>query len=116
MVLATTIFWMVKADFSFDLLKSSQFLIILLLIGFGLLVGLRRLKSEKIGQPAEVELSKKIMQKACSVYFSISLYLWLALMYMGDKIKIPNHSLFGLGILGMAIIFALSWIYYSFFG
>jgi hypothetical protein len=37
-------------------------------------------------------------------------------MYVSDKVKWETHSLVGAGILGMAIIFFLSWLGVKLFG
>jgi hypothetical protein len=112
-VLATTIFWIISSKPTLSLAGIAQFSIILVLIGFGIYVGISRLKSEKLGEPAEDEMSRKIMQKASSTSFYISLYVWLGVMYYSDKTKMETHSLIGAGILGMAIAFFICWIFYK---
>jgi len=67
--------------------------------------------SERRGEPAEDELSKKIMQKAASTAFYISLYWWLVLSYLSENWKMETGSVIGRGILGMALIFVLSWVF-----
>jgi hypothetical protein len=112
-VLATTILWVISSKTTLSLGGIVQFSIILVLVGFGVYVGLSRLKSEKLGQPAEDELSKKILQKASSTSYYISLYIWLGVMYYSDKTKLETHSLIGAGILGMAVTFCVCWIFYK---
>ena len=90
-----------------------QFAIIGVIICFGLYVGYRRFTSEKQGQPAEDEFSKKVLQKSAATSYYISLYLWLVIMYLTDKLKVETDVMFGWGILGMAVIFAGSWIYFN---
>jgi hypothetical protein len=85
----------------------------LILIGFGAFFGLSRLRSAKRGEPPEDELSKKILQKASSVSYYISIYMWLGFGYLSDKTKIESHTLIGAGILGMAILFFACWIFYK---
>jgi hypothetical protein len=116
LVLATTILWLTNAKTNLSLTEIIQFSIILVLIGFGLYLGLSHLKSEKRGELTEDELSKKIIQKASSNSFYISLYLWLAVMYFSDKTKLEQHTLTGAGILGMAVIFCACFIYYKIWG
>ncbi len=89
-----------------------QIPILIIIIGFGLFVSISRFKSEKKGQPAEDELSKKLLTKASSISFYGSLYYLLILMYIGDKTGFENHSLMGLGIIGMAVLFVISWLYF----
>jgi hypothetical protein len=116
LVLITVCFWLFASGFSFRLVETLQIIIIIFIIGFGLFIGIRRLKSEKRGQPAEDELSKKIMQRASSLAYYISIYLWLFLMYISDKIKYELHTVIGIGILGMAVIFACCWVIISIIG
>jgi len=37
-------------------------------------------------------------------------------MYFSDRIELENHSLIGMGILGMAVVFAISWLVIYFGG
>ena len=71
------------------------------------------LKSERKGLPAEDELSRKLLTKASSISFYASLYYLLILGYLSDRIKLENHSLIGVGIIGMAILFVISWIFFK---
>ncbi len=98
---------------SFELMDVLQIGIILILVSFALILGIRRLKSERRGEPAEDEYSKKVMQKAAATAYYISLYLWLALVFFNDKFSLETESLIGNGIIGMAILFALCWVYYK---
>jgi peptidoglycan/LPS O-acetylase OafA/YrhL len=83
---------------------------------FGIYIGLRRVMSERRGEPGEDELSRRIMQKAGASSFYISLYFWLALSYfISDRDTAPETAI-GLGIAGMALIFAFSWMYHRFKG
>ena len=96
--------------------ESIHFVVIFILVVFATFLGINRLRSTKQGLPAEDELSKKLLEKASSKAFYISLYFWLVLMYFGSEKNDDSEELFGFGILGMAIIFALSWLYYRFIG
>lgn len=84
---------------------------VVLLVGFGIFVGIGRARSLRKGEPAEDELSKRIMVRSSSYSYYLSLYLWLVIMYLSDKTEMETHSLIGAGILGMAVIFLLSWIF-----
>jgi len=112
LVIVTTVLWMSDA-LSVSVGEYTQFVIIGILVCFGLYVGYRRFTSEKRGQPAEDEFSKKVLQKSAAVSYYISLYLWLVIMYLTDRMKIETDIMFGWGILGMAVIFAGSWIYFN---
>ncbi len=98
---------------SFEFADLFQYVLIIVLVAFALLFGIRRLRSERKGEPAEDELSKKIMQKAAATSYYISLYWLLVLAYLSDNSEMETGSLIGTGILGMAIIFALCWFYYK---
>ena len=96
---------------SMEIADLMQYAIIVVLVAFALLIGIRRLKSERRGEPAEDELSKKIMQRAASTAFYVSLYWWLILSFVSENWDIETGSVIGRGILGMAIIFVLGWFY-----
>ncbi len=113
LVLGSTVLWIASTKSLLGFTGIIQFGIILSLVGFGLFIGLSRLKSERLGEPAEDELSKKILQKASSASYYISLYIWLGVMYYSDKTKLETHMLIGAGILGMAVIFCVCWIFYK---
>jgi peptidoglycan/LPS O-acetylase OafA/YrhL len=85
-----------------------------LVVGFALFLAFKRFRSLKEDLPAEDEMSKKILRRGAATSFYLSLYSWLFLYAFADKIKLETHSLLGLGIMGMAVIFALSWIYHRF--
>jgi len=114
-VLATTIIWITKSGPG-TIAESAQFIVIFVVVLFGLYVAYRRFSSAKLGQPAEDEFSKKVLQKAAALSYYVSLYLWLVLMYLTDRLKAETDVMFGWGILGMAVIFGASWIYYNFRG
>jgi hypothetical protein len=111
LALLTAILWIFSTKKPVSFAGIAQYVIILVLVGFGVYIGISLLKSEKRGEPVQDELSKKIQQKASSLSFYISLYMWLGFMYFSDKIKLENHTFIGVGILGMAIIFCICWIF-----
>ena len=96
--------------------ETIQFAIIILLVLFGFYIIYRRYKSAKSGEPQEDEMSKQLLQKSAALSFYISLYLWLVIMYLTDKHKGETEVMFGWGIIGMAVIYGLSWIFYYFRG
>ncbi len=98
---------------SFEPVGFMQYLIAFVLVAFALMIGIRRMRSERKGEPAEDELSKRIMQRAASTAYYVSLYWWLALIFISDNIPMEISSLMGTGILGMAVIFAFCWFYYK---
>jgi hypothetical protein len=116
LVLISTIAWYLNTNNIFGFQEIISFGVIAILIGFGFFIGLSQLKSEKRGEPVEDELSKKIMQKASSLSFYISICFWLAVGYFSDKTDLASHTLIGAGILGMAVIFFICWIIIRFKG
>jgi hypothetical protein len=112
MVLFTTGLWFFTNTKQFSPMALLQFGVIIMVVGFAIFFGFKRLGSAKRGEPTEDELSKKILQKGSSTAYYISIYLWLTIMYFSDRIKLETHSLIGGGILGMAIIFAMCWFFY----
>jgi peptidoglycan/LPS O-acetylase OafA/YrhL len=83
---------------------------------FAIIVGIRRFKSLKHGEPSEDEYSKNIMQKTAAYSFYISLYLWLAVSYFSDGSEMDTQQVIGLGVVGMAIVFLVSWIFVKILG
>jgi len=89
---------------------------ILLVAGFAVALAVSKLKSAKEGLASEDELSRLIKDKASSRSYYVSLYWWLIMMYMSDKTLLATSTLIGVGILGMAVMFAGFWIYFNFKG
>ncbi len=116
LVLATVGLWIFFASETFKLIDIANFGIIFLLVAFAVLIGYKRLSGAKRGEPAEDELSKKVMRKTSSLSFYISLYLWLAIMFFSDKLNYETHTIIGIGILGMAVVFAVCWLVINFTG
>ncbi len=90
--------------------------VIIFVVGFAIFVGYKRVRSERWGEPAEDELSKKILQRTAGLSYYISLYLWLVIMYISDKVKYETDTLITAGILGMAVTFAVCWLFFNFRG
>lgn len=87
-----------------------QFGVIGLLVILALYFGIDRLKSYNRNEPPEDELSKSMLQKAAAKSYYISLYLWLAVIYITDGKDIDTESVIGTGIVGMGITFFVSWL------
>jgi hypothetical protein len=113
LVLVTAGIWIYYERITNGVQQMLQFAVILILVGFALYLVISRLKSERRGEPAEDELSKKMQQKASSLSYYISIYMWLAVSYYSDKTTLHTHTLIGAGILGMAIIFFAFWLYFK---
>ncbi len=96
-----------------DLPRFMEYLhvcLMVFIIGIGLYQGYLMLRAKKQGQPADDELSLKMLNSAAMVSYLISLNLWAVLIYIGSKTEIDTVMLFGIGILGLATVFAVSWI------
>lgn len=116
LVLVTTLFWFFSGYGEVKPIEFVSLGVIFLVVLFALFVGYKRLSSIKKGEPAEDEMSRKVMQKASSISFYISLYLWLAIGYFSDRFNYETHTVIGTGILGMAVTFAICWVVIYFRG
>jgi len=115
-VLLGVFLWFGTSAEGTGLKELLPYLVGVVVVGLALFAGYRRITSLHRGEPAEDELSRKIMVKSSSVSFFISIYFWLAIMYFSDKVEMACHSLIGSGIAGMAVIMVLSWLYFKFRG
>jgi hypothetical protein len=116
LVLATLGLWALKGHLAGNILEIVQAGIVLLVVGFAVFLGLSRLRSHRLGEPGEDELSKTVMTKASSLAYYVSIYLWLFVMYISDKTTLETHTLVGAGIAGMAVVFVLCWLGVKLFG
>jgi len=116
LVLATVGLWIFSSSGNFKPADIASFGIIILVVVFAVFFGVKRLTSAKRGEPPEDELSKKVMRKTSSLSYYISLYLWLAIMYFSDRFNYETHTIIGIGILGMAVVFAVCWLVINFIG
>ena len=116
LVLITFGLWFFSSGSGTKPVDLLQFGIIILVVAFAIFVGFKRLGSARRGEPTEDELSKKVLQKTAAFSFYIALYMWVAMIYLSDKIKMESDVLIGAGILGMAVIYAICWIVFNFTG
>jgi peptidoglycan/LPS O-acetylase OafA/YrhL len=116
LVLLSTGMWFITSKAQGKPFEWEGFVIILLLIAFAVFIGIRRLTSERRGEPVEDELSKKVLQKTAALSYYISLYMWVAMIYIKDRVKLDTEEILGAGILGMAVIFAVCWLFFHFKG
>ena len=104
---------------SSTILKEIDFLhlgIITALVAFAIFFGIKRIKSERRKEPVEDEMSKKIIQKTAALSYYISLYMWVFIIFIKDRIEMDTEEWIGTGVLGMAITFAVTWIFFYFKG
>ena len=116
LVLAGLILWALKGQTAGNIHEIVRAGIVLVLVGFAVYLGVSRLRSHLRREPGQDELSRRLMVRASSLAFYISIYLWLFVMYISDKTTLPGHSLVGAGILGMAVIFLFCWLGVRAFG
>jgi hypothetical protein len=116
LILAGLALWAFKGNLAGNTREIVGAGVVLVLVGFAGFLGVSRLRSHRRGEPGEDELSRRVMLRASSRAFYVSLYLWLFVMYISDKTTLPAHSLIGAGILGMAVVFLFSWLGVRMFG
>jgi len=113
-VLVGMIFWLITSNKALDLKESLMIIIQVVVVGFALVIAFGRLRSQKQNLPAEDELSKSIKRKGAATAYYLSLYMWLAMMLFEEHIEMERSTFIGAGIMGMALIFALSWVYHNY--
>lgn len=113
LVIISVVFWFTNTTRTISIGEIAMYSTLMLIVGFAVFIAIRRMKAAKEGIATEDELSKKVLQKASSMAFYTSLYWWLFLMYFTEKSKFENHTQIGVGILGMAVLFAAFWVYYN---
>src|SRR5210317_1754328 len=85
--------------------------LILILFAIGIWLSVQKQKNERQELPASDELSEMILLKASAYTFFISLFLWLGMLFILNKTSMEAGLLFDYGILGMATIFILCWLF-----
>jgi len=116
LILLSVVMWFYSSGQYYSATDAIQFGIILLLVVFAMFIGYKRLKSAKRGEPVEDELSKKILLRTASTSYYISLYIWVFILFIKDRISYDTEELIGYGILGMALSFAICWLLFNFRG
>lgn len=116
LVTVSVAYWLFSLSGPMGTTDSMHFFVIGLLVVFALFIGFKRLVSEKRGEPTEDELSKQILRKAAALSYYISLYIWVILLFLKDRLTMDTEQLIGTGILGMGVVFALSWLIINFWG
>lgn len=111
LVLVTAIVWLLNTKSPFSLEGIILTAGIVIIVGFSIFRGVIAAKAAINQEPAEDELSKNVMTKASSLSFYISIYSWLLIMYLSDKLSWESHTLIGAGIMVMALIFLCCWLF-----
>lgn len=107
-------YWLIFHSDEMDLQEILMIGALVLVVGFALFLAFRRLRDAKAKLPTEDEMSRKIMRRGAATSYYISIYMWLVIMYFEDRIDLERSSLIGAGIMGMAIIWAISWLYHRY--
>ncbi|HNQ38047.1 MAG TPA: hypothetical protein PLX49_01790 [Prolixibacteraceae bacterium] len=113
LVLVSIAVWLLGTSGRFNFVDMFQFGVILVVVGFALFLGLKRVGSLKRGEPAEDELSRRILQKTAAISYYISLYMWVFMIYLKDRVTMDTEQLLGTGILAMAVTFGVVWLVIS---
>jgi peptidoglycan/LPS O-acetylase OafA/YrhL len=92
---------------------SPSIFLILVVVAFAVFLAVKRILSVRRGEPAEDEMSKRILQRTAATSYYVSIYCWVALIWVSDTRKLEAHTAIGAGILVMALVYALSWFYYK---
>ena len=118
MVLVTTGLWIFSAAGNYKPFDILSFGIIIAVVGFAIFIGFRRLRGSMRGEPAEDELSKKVLLKTAAWSYYVSLYLWVAILFIKikDWVNLDTEEILGAGILGMAASFAVCCLILNFRG
>ena len=114
LVISTFALWLVTAlqkDKDFKNLLIGLPIIIIGAIMVPLLI--RNFKSIRQNMPAADERSKRAVTRAAALSFYISIYLLLAIGWFGDDYFERPSQATGYGIMGMAVIFLISWFYFD---
>lgn len=111
-VLVTTAFWFFGMEKPVNAHEIVSFGIIIVLVGFGIWFAVKRFSAARSGEPQEDELSKKIVQKTAAWSYYISLYVWVFMLWLKDRVTMDTEEVLGVGILSMAVIFMLCFIFH----
>ncbi len=90
--------------------------VISILFLIGIILSIKRYRSEKQGLPVDDEMSIKIVNKSASYSYYLSLFIWLVLIFIQSRTNLVGSILMGYGIIGMAAMFILYFIYFNFKG
>lgn len=109
--LVLTGLWIIQPSKSTSTALEYIFVVVIFLFFLlGGYLGYGRMKRKKQGLPEEDELSIKIAQKSAAISFYLSLVLWLTLIFIQSHFFIDIKWLLSFGMIGMAIIFVISWL------
>lgn len=114
LVTGTMLFWLFNSETTITGHRSIMLGAQVVILIFAVLVVLKKWTAKKQNLPAEDEMSKQILQRGAATSYYVSIYMWLAFMFFEERIDLERSTLIGAGIMGMAVIFGLSWLYHSY--
>jgi hypothetical protein len=109
--LSMAIYFLVNKSDSNSAMEIISIPYLVVIFIFSAYMVISRWISFKKSEPIEDEMSKRIKLKAAAYSYYISLFLWMVIMFKKDKISFNSEELFGIGIVGMSIIFITIWIF-----
>lgn len=116
LVLISAVLWFYTSFNEFKPMDIMHFGVIILIVTFTIFIGIKKLSNVKRGEPFGDELSKKVLQKAAAISYYVSLYIWVFLIFLKDRVEFETEELIGTGILAMAVTFGISWFILNFKG
>ena len=114
-VIVTGILWMITASMDGDFTGAVLGgIIAITILVFALFVFVKGNRDLKEGFPIKDERSRRVIEKASSLAFYVSLYLLLAIGFFSESIPFRDVSqATGVAVGGMALLFLIFWIYYN---
>ncbi len=103
-------------SFDIPLVGTPQLITLSVIFLLAVIFAAKRFGSWKHKEPVEDEYSKKIMMKTASYSYYISLYLWLFISFLSGGKEIDTQRVIGLGVVGMAVVFVISWVFVKLIG
>lgn len=116
LIIASLILWYLSMGTRVDSVDYVQFIVIAILVLFAVYFGVNRLKSERRGEPAEDEMSLRLVHRTAALSYYVSLYLWVVIIYLKDRVEMDTEQLLGSGVLGMGVIFGIVYFILRFRG
>lgn len=110
LVLAASALWFFNVEKPIAATEIVTFGVIVVLVGFGLYFAIRHFSSAARGEPQDDELSKKMMEKTAAWSYYISLFMWVFMIWLKDRITMGTEEVLSAGIISMAVIFFACWL------
>lgn len=108
LTLISLFIWINSSKQELLLIEKIQYLVILLLVVFGISIGIGRIKSHSRNEPIDDEMTKLVLMKSSSVSFFLSLFIWIIILILKDRYVYDTEIWIGTGILTMSCVFVFS--------